>query len=42
MSLEIDPRPEGAAVRIDPTDRTVADCLDDLPPPLPFHHPVVE
>jgi len=30
--------PEDAAVRIDTTGRTIADCLDDLMPHLPFHH----
>ncbi len=29
--------PEDAAVRIDTTGRTIADCLDDLMPYLPFH-----
>jgi sulfate adenylyltransferase len=29
--------PEDAAVRIDTTGRTIADCLDDLAPHLPFH-----
>ena len=34
--------PEDAAVRIDTTGRTIADCLDDLMPFLPFHQTEVE
>ena len=34
--------PEDAAVRIDTTGRTVAECLDEVLPHLPFHTSVVE